>query len=100
ATITAQRAHRLLLADGYQWQKRENGQSSQMLHRHCPFNWQNTSDPQTRCQAPGDAVPLHGGEYVTRVSISDEMPGPWRLKERGTQLKIIAGFNLRREGRK
>ena len=58
ATITAQRAHTLLLPDGYQWQKRQNGQSSQMLQRHCQFNWQNTSDPRYGhdCEPPSVSI--------------------------------------------
>src|SRR5437588_1347694 len=72
ATPTAQRAHKLLLPDGYQWQKRQNGQSLQMLQRHCQFNSQNTSDPQTRCQAPGDFASSIIKGLVGGISISDE----------------------------
>src|SRR6266487_3766340 len=32
-----------------------------------------------RCQAPGDGQPLQGSLTFSGVSISTEMPGPWRL---------------------
>jgi len=34
---------------------------------------------QMRCQAPGDQAILVNSRFIVRVSISDEMPGPWRL---------------------
>src|SRR5256885_249055 len=34
---------------------------------------------QTRCQAPGDRVWSGGRLGRLEISISDEMPGPWRL---------------------
>src|SRR5436309_2804711 len=79
---------------------------------------------QTRCQAPGDqelalyplkhiegfnlrrdARPLATGllfcfglkEFF--VSISDEMPGPWRLGVDRASRALVAGFNLRRDAR-
>src|SRR6266480_2362311 len=33
---------------------------------------------QTRCQAPGDRALAHAHLLIDEISISDEMPGPWR----------------------
>ena len=93
ATPTAQRAHKLLLPDGYQWQKRQNGQSLQMLQRHCQFNSQNTSDPLTGSQSHFDLFPSDRCSGSGCVSIPDGKPKPFRPGEdRGFTL-IIYGFN-------
>ena len=78
---------------------------------------------QTRCQAPGDSLAALSACRIGLVSISDEMPGPWRLRRecgnfiaiyvsisdempgpwRLEDWKVIGGlrpgFNLRRDAR-
>src|SRR6266513_1750704 len=54
---------------------------------------------QTRCQAPGDSPSPFALKISLFISISDEMPGPWRLPAHEYWMCIDRNFNLRRDAR-
>src|SRR6266566_3480759 len=54
---------------------------------------------QTRCQAPGDHEHDRYAEHDHKISISDEMPGPWRPQHPFAGCLCARYFNLRRDAR-
>src|SRR6266487_5051591 len=54
---------------------------------------------QPRCQAPGDKYYGAWLIKILRVSISTEMPGPWRPSVRGSSHPMLVCFNLNRDAR-
>ncbi len=54
---------------------------------------------QARCQAPGDAPFVQRGPFKYIISISGEMPGPWRPEARALIEEMESNFNLRRDAR-
>src|SRR5438046_1328257 len=54
---------------------------------------------QPRCQAPGDKFPNRSIETEMLVSISTEMPGPWRLRYLQRVHHARLRFNLNRDAR-
>src|SRR5438034_1132197 len=54
---------------------------------------------QPRCQAPGDSYFSASIFRILRVSISTEMPGPWRPLVADVQANGLLGFNLNRDAR-
>src|SRR6266496_2271708 len=54
---------------------------------------------QPRCQAPGDTPWKPVSTPITYVSISTEMPGPWRLTALLPEHRFFQGFNLNRDAR-
>src|SRR5947209_16713410 len=54
---------------------------------------------QTRCQAPGDGRHSGRERTVWEVSISDEMPGPWRRQTSPPTGRATTRINLRRAAR-
>ncbi len=54
---------------------------------------------QPRCQAPGDIARIYRWYCVRYVSISTEMPGPWRRSALQLIQMLFLGFNLNRDAR-
>src|SRR6266496_3393537 len=54
---------------------------------------------QPRCQAPGDSSIRSLPTLFAAVSISTEMPGPWRLGYYSSHMASFTGFNLNRDAR-
>ncbi len=54
---------------------------------------------QTRCQAPFGTISAGRCLWSLSVSISDEMPGPFRHARRPANVSREYGFNLRRDAR-
>src|SRR5207247_1107805 len=54
---------------------------------------------QQRCQAPGDTPAAYRAIRKRHVSISTEMPGPWRLGRILPLYRWWIGFNLNRDAR-
>src|SRR5437016_994205 len=52
----------------------------------CPFQ------SQTRCQAPGDGAQVPQVRRILHISISDEMPGPWRRNIKEADHALGSGF--------
>src|SRR6266566_4503118 len=66
-----------------------------------PSTWRTVEQfqSQTRCQAPGDLSSLSFSWARVSISISDEMPGPWRQDKPPMMEETIIDFNLRRDAR-
>src|SRR6266487_1491402 len=58
-----------------------------------------TFQSQPRCQAPGDYNLPHRQGQPQPVSISTEMPGPWRRSVLQLIQMLFLGFNLNRDAR-
>src|SRR6266699_2555174 len=58
-----------------------------------------TFQSQARCQAPGDVQHRPTPPGIGRISISGEMPGPWRHASAFPQVAVTRDFNLRRDAR-
>src|SRR6266567_1646738 len=70
-------------------------------HQNTAATRENTAvfQSQTRCQAPGDVGIYRAGRTIYEISISDEMPGPWRLWHVLRDRAIDSYFNLSRDAR-
>src|SRR2546428_11337813 len=52
---------------------------------------------QPRCQAPGDVYDVCFREPASSISISTEMPGPWRRAKAAISAPSVILFNLNRD---